>query len=146
VFSLAVIDSGDYHFLYDKEASFIREAYASPSTSGRPKYYAQFNGTSPSSAGNFFIGPTPDAAYPVELQYYGDPPSIVDAGASWLGENAETVLLYGSLIEAYTYLKGDADLMGQYTARYEEALAQLGGVEVRSKRDEYKDGQTRRSK
>jgi hypothetical protein len=79
----------------------------------------------------------------VELQYYYDPPSIVDAGASWLGENAETVLLYGSLLEAYTYLKGDADLMAVYKQRYDESLGQLLGVDVRSKRDDYRDGQMR---
>jgi hypothetical protein len=85
----------------------------------------------------------PDAAYNFEIQYYYDPPSIVDAGTSWLGDNAETVLLYGSLVEAYTYLKGDADIMGQYRQQYDAALGQLLGIDVRTKRDDYRDGQMR---
>jgi hypothetical protein len=144
VFSFAVIDSdGAYYFLYDKDPSFIREAYPSPSITGLPKFYAQFDGETPTSNGNFIIAPAADATYTVELQYYYDPPSIVDAGTSWLGENAETVLLYGSLLEAYTYLKGDADLMAVYKQRYDESLGQLLGVDVRSKRDDYRDGQMR---
>lgn len=143
VFSLAVVDgSGNYSYLVDKDVNFIREAYPAPTSTGLPKYYAQFDGdfTSPPSQGNFILGPTPDAAYTVELHYYYDPPSIVDSGTSWLGDNAETVLLYGSLIEAYTYMKGEADLIAQYTSRYNEALGQLGGVSIRSDRDEYRDG------
>ena len=142
VFSFAVVGSGNYTYMLDKDVNFIREAYPSASTQGVPKYYAQFDGdfTSPPSQGNFILGPTPDAAYTVELHYYYDPPSIVDSGTSWLGDNAETVLLYGTLIEAYTYMKGEADLIAQYTQRYTEALSQLGGVSVRSGRDEYRDG------
>jgi len=143
VFSLAVIDGdGDYSYLIDKDVNFIREAYPSSSTQGVPKYYAQFDGdfTSPASQGNFILGPTPNASYTAELHYYYDPPSIVDSGTSWLGDNAETVLLYGTLIEAYTYMKGEADLIAQYTERYREALSQLGGVSIRSGRDEYRDG------
>ena len=142
VFSFAVVSSGNYTYMLDKDVNFIREAYPSASTQGVPKYYAQFDGdfTSPLSQGNFILGPTPDAAYTVELHYYYDPPSIVDSGTSWLGDNAETVLLYGTLIEAYTYMKGEADLIAQYTQRYTEALSQLGGVSVRSGRDEYRDG------
>jgi hypothetical protein len=144
VFSFAVIDgTGAYYFLYDKDPSFIREGYPSPTITGLPKYYAQFDGETPTSQGNFIVAPAPDATYTVELQYYYDPPSIVDAGTSWLGENAETVLLYGSLVEAYTYLKGDADLMGQYRQQYDAALGQLLGIDVRSKRDDYRDGQMR---
>lgn len=144
VFSFAVIDGGgEYYFLYDKDPSFIREAYPSPTSTGRPKFYAQFDGETPTSTGNFIVAPAPDATYTVELQYYYDPPSIVDAGVSWLGDNAESVLLYGSLVEAYTYLKGDADLMAQYRQQYDAALGQLLGVDVRSKRDDYRDGQMR---
>jgi hypothetical protein len=144
VFSFAVIDgAGTYTFLYDKDPSFIREAYPSPTDTGLPRFYAQFDGETPTSKGNFIVAPAPDDSYTVELQYYYDPPSIVDAGTSWLGENAETVLLYGSLVEAYTYLKGDADLMGVYKQRYDEALGQLLGIDVRSKRDDYRDGQMR---
>jgi hypothetical protein len=144
VFSFAVIDEdGNYSFLYDKDPSFIREAYPSPTITGLPRFYAQFDGETPTSQGNFIFAPSPDKTYTVELQYYYDPPSIVDAGESWLGENAEAVLLYGSLLEAYTYLKGDADLMGVYKQRYDEALGQLVGIDVRSKRDDYRDGQMR---
>lgn len=143
VFSFAVIDGdGVYHFLYDKDPSFMREAYPS-GTAGLPRFYAQFNGDNSAVDGNFVLGPTPDANYSVELQYYYDPPSIVDEGTSWLGDNAETVLLYGSLVEAYTYLKGEADVMAQYRQQYNEALGQLTGIDVRSKRDDYRDGQMR---
>jgi hypothetical protein len=141
VFSLAVIDgSGNYSYLYDKDVNFIREAYPSASTQGLPKYYAQFDGDQVGSEGNFILGPTPNAAYATELHYYYDPPSIVDTGTSWLGTNAETALLYGSLVEAYTYLKGDADMLQLYTNRYMEAMSQLFGIDLRSKRDDYRDG------
>jgi hypothetical protein len=142
VFSLAVIDgSGDYTYLYDKDVNFIREAYPRASTQGVPKYYAQFDGDKTGvSEGNFILGPTPNAAYTMELHYYYDPPSIVDTGTSWLGENAETALLYGALVEAYTYLKGDADMLQLYTNRYNEAMMQLFGIDLRSKRDDYRDG------
>lgn len=144
VFSFAVISpDGAYSYLYDKDPSFIREAYPFPATTGTPRFYAQFDGETPSGQGNFILGPSTDQSYTVELQYYYDPPSIVDEGTSWLGDNAETVLLYGTLVEAYTYLKGDADLMGQYRQQYTEALGQLTGIDVRSKRDDYRDGQMR---
>ena len=142
VFSLAVVDgSGNYSYLYDKDVNFIREAYPSASTTGLPKYYAQFDGDQSGTEGNFILGPTPNAVYTVELHYYYDPPSIVDTNTSWLGTNAETVLLYGSLVEAYTYQKGDADMLQLYTTRYMEAMAQLFGIDLRSKRDDYRDGQ-----
>lgn len=141
VFSLAVVDgSGNYSYLYDKDVNFIREAYPTASTQGLPKYYAQFNGDQVGTDGNFILGPTPNSAYAVELHYYYDPPSIVDTGTSWLGDNAEAALLYGSLIEAYTYLKGDPDMMATYIDRYTEAMAQLFGIDLRSKRDDYRDG------
>jgi hypothetical protein len=141
VFSLAVIDSsGDYSFLIDKDVNFIREAYPSASTSALPKYYAQFDGDYEGEQGNFILGPTPDDTYTVELHYYYDPASIVAAGTSWYGDNAESALLYGSLIEAYTYMKGEADLIQLYTTRYDEALGQLTGVQLRSSTDEYRDG------
>jgi hypothetical protein len=139
---LAVVDgSGNSSYLYDKDVNFIREAYPSASTSGLPKYYAQFDGDQAGTEGNFILGPTPNAIYSVELHYYYDPPSIVDTGTSWLGTNAETALLYGSLIEAYTYQKGDADMLQLYTTRYMEAMTQLFGIDLRSKRDDYRDGQ-----
>lgn len=144
VFSLAVIDSGgDYTYLIDKDVNFMREAYPNGATPGLPKYYAQFNGDTQTSYGNFILGPTPDQSYAVELHYYYDPPSIVTTGTSWLGDNAEAALLYGALVEAYTFLKGDPDLFATYKARYDEAMALLGVVDVRSKRDSYRDGEPR---
>jgi len=141
VFSLAVVDSsGDYSFLLDKDVNFIREAYPASSTSALPKYYAQFDGDYNGEDGNFILGPTPNDTYTVELHYYYDPPSIVTAGTSWYGDNAESALLYGALIEAYTYMKGEADLIQLYTTRYGEALGQLTGVQIRSSQDEYRGG------
>ena len=141
VFSLAVIDGdGDYTYLLDKDVNFIREAYPSTSTTGLPLYYSQFDGDSTGTEGNFILGPTPNAAYEVELHYYYDPESIVTAGTSWYGDNAEAALLYGSLIEAYTYMKGENDLVGLYTQRYNEAMGQLTGLDIRSDRDDYREG------
>jgi hypothetical protein len=141
VFSFAVIDAaGDTTYLLGKDVSFIREAYPSSGTQAIPKYYAQFDGDASGTEGNFILGPTPDANYDVELHYYYDPESIVTSGTSWYGENAESALLYGSLIEAYTYMKGEADLIALYTGRYKEAMGQLTGVDIRSDRDEYRNG------
>ena len=142
VFSIAVVDGdGDYTYLLDKDVNFIREAFPRSSTQGLPQYYGQFDGDDTVASGNFILGPTPDASYTVELHYYFDPPSIVTTGTSWLGDNAEAVLLYGALLEAYTYMKGEADILGLYNQRYEEALAQLGGIGIRSMRDNYRDGE-----
>lgn len=142
VFSIAVVDgSGDYNYLLDKDVNFIREAYPSASTQALPQFYGQFDGDDTVGSGNFILGPTPDADYTVELHYYFDPPSIVTTGTSWLGDNAETALLYGCLIEAYTYMKGEADMLNLYEQRYQEALAQLGGIGIRSMRDNYRDGE-----
>ena len=141
VFSFAVIDAaGDTTYLLGKDVSFIREAYPSSGTQAIPKYYAQFDGDASGTEGNFILGPTPDAAYAVELHYYYDPESIVTSGTSWYGENAESALLYGSLIEAYTYMKGEADLIALYTSRYTEAMGNLTGIDIRSDRDEYREG------
>lgn len=139
VFSLAVIDgNGDYEFLLPKDVNFIREAYPSVSTTGKPQYYGIFDDEA------FILAPTPDDSYTVQLHYYYDPPSIVDAGTSWLGDNAETALLYGSLIEAYTFMKGESDLINLYTARYNEAIAQLFNLgEGRNRMDSYRDGEPR---
>jgi hypothetical protein len=140
-FSFAVIDgTGDYTYLLDRDVTFIREAYPSASTTGLPLYYSQFDGDSTGTEGNFILGPTPDDDYDVELHYYYDPESIVTAGTSWYGTNAEAALLYGSLIEAYTYMKGENDLVGLYTQRYNEAMGQLTGVDIRSDRDDYREG------
>ena len=100
----------------NKDSNFIRSTYPNASTKGTPKYYATF------ANDTFIIGPTPDANYVTELHYYYQPASIVDTSPSWLGTNADTVLLYGSLVEAYTYMKGDPDMMQVYQQRYQEAL------------------------
>lgn len=146
-FSIAVIDaSGDYHFLLDKDVNFIREAYPATATTGLPKYYAEFDGDVQSTAapGHFILGPTPDAAYSVQLHYYFDPPSIVTSGTSWLGDNSSEVLLYGSLINANIFLKGEQDVQAGYQSMYDAALQRLIVLgEGRLKRDSYRDGEPR---
>lgn len=143
VFSLATINvAGVYNYLINKDVNFLREAYPDPAVTGAPKYYAQFDGdvTSPSSPGHFIIGPTPASEYQVELHYFYDPPSIVVSGTSWLGDNAETVLLYGAIMEAYRFNKGDPDLMSAYQAAYDSALNDLRTVSARSAGDAYRNG------
>lgn len=141
VFSAAVVDAmGKYTYLLDKDVNFIREAYPYSATSGTPKYYALFDGDSTTSPGRFILGPTPDVDYQLELQYYRDPESIVTADTTWLGTNAEGALLYGTIVEAYTFLKGDADLMATYSSRYDDAIAQLNMIGARTGRDDYRDG------
>jgi hypothetical protein len=138
-FSLAVIDaSGDYQYLLNKDVNFIRAAYPSPSDQAIPEYYAIFDYDS------FILGPTPDAEYTFELHYFYYPESIVDAGTSWLGDNFDSTLLYGSLLEAYTYMKGEADVLAEYKQRYGEAMAllkQLG--DAKDRQDAYRSGQVR---
>ena len=146
VASLAVVDgSSNYSYLLDKDVNFIREAYPAASTTGLPLYYAQFDGdvASTGAPGYFLLGPTPNSGYSTELHYYYEPPSIVDTATSWLGDNADTVLLYGALIEAYTFMKGDPDIMTDYRSRYSEALSQLSIIDAASKRDSYRDGEPR---
>lgn len=118
-FYVAVIVDGEYSFLLNKDASFMRECYPSPTTTGIPRFYSLFN------EDVFILGPTPDDSYAVELQYKCLPQSIVTAGTSWLGANAPDALLYGCLVEGYIYMKGDADLLGVYTARFQEAISRL---------------------
>lgn len=143
VFSLAVINSaGVYTYLINKDVNFIREAYPDPSVQGAPKYYAQFDGdvTTPSSPGHFIIGPSPSANYQAELHYFYDPPSIVTSNTSWLGDNAEAALLYGSLVEAGKFLKSDQDMMAAYQSGYDSALNDLRTIGVRSAGDAYRNG------
>ena len=136
--SLSITSSSNQIFLLNKDANFIRSTYPNASTKGTPKYYATF------ASDTFIIGPTPDASYVTELHYYYQPASIVDTSPSWLGTNADTVLLYGSLVEAYTYMKGDADMMQLYQQRYQEALDLLKmQAEGRMTGDEYRDGTIR---
>jgi len=142
VFSLAVINAaGVYTYLLNKDVNFLREAYPDPTETGNPKYYAQFNGDTAANTttGNFLIAPSPAADHQVQLHYYFDPPSIVDSDTSWLGENAETVLLYATLVEAYRYLKGDPDMMATYDARYTAAINDLETIGVRMRGDAYRD-------
>lgn len=148
-YSLAVIDAtGAYEYLLNKDVNFIRQAYPNPSTDvGIPKYYALFGAqTNDPNELSFILGPTPDATYGVELHYFYYPESIVTAGTSWLGDNFDTVLLYGSLVEAYTFMKGETDLLAVYDGKYKEALAlakRLGdGME---RQDAYRSGQYRQA-
>jgi hypothetical protein len=146
-YSLAVINaSGEYEYLLNKDVNFIRQAYPQPTDTGIPRYYALFGPRSDNAAElTFILGPTPDAAYSSELHYYFYPPSIsVAPFTSWLGDNFDTVLLYASLVEAYTYMKGEVDMMGLYNQKFIEALAlakRLGdGME---RQDAYRSGQFR---
>ena len=148
-FSLAVIDAtGAYEYLLNKDVNFIRQAYPQPTDTAIPRYYALFgpttSGATITNELSFILGPTPDAAYDVELHYYYYPESIVTAGTTWLGDNFDSVLLYGTLVEAYTYMKGEADIALAYNAKYKEALdlaKRLGdGLE---RGDAYRDGQTK---
>ncbi len=139
-FSLAVIDptTGEYEYLLNKDVSYIRQAYPSPSDTGKPIYYAFFD------VDSYILGPTPNANYEMELHYFYYPQSITEAGTSWLGDNFESVLLYGSLLEAYTFMKGEADVIAQYQRRYDEALAMLKQLgEGKNRQDMYRTLQVR---
>ena len=151
VFSMAVIDnSGAYEYLLNKDVNFIRQAYPNPTDQAIPKFYALFGPTVISSTItnelSFILGPTPDAVYNVELHYYYYPESIVTASTSWLGDNFDSVLLYGTLVEAITYMKGEADMVTLYNTKYNESLAlakRLGdGME---RQDAYRSGQFRQT-
>ena len=139
-FSLAVIDpvTNEYSYLLNKDVNFIRASYPSPDDEGKPEYYALFD------QNTFILGPTPDDNYTMELHFYYYPESIVTAGTTWLGDNFDSALLYGALLEAYTYMKGEADVLAQYQKRYDEAMAllkQLG--DGKDRQDAYRSGQVR---
>ena len=138
-FSFAVIDaSGRYEYLIDKDVNFIRAAYPDPTYEALPVHYAFFNES------EFLLGPTPDSSYSYELHYYRYPESIVTAGTSWLGDNFDSVLLYGTLLEAYTFMKGEQDIIQLYNGRYLEALAKLKELgEGKNRQDAYRSGQPR---
>jgi hypothetical protein len=152
VYSMAMIDAaGIYYFLLNKDVNFIREAFPNPANTGKPTHYALFGptttNTDPAVITNeltFLLGPTPDILYNVELHYYYYPESIVTAGTSWLGDNFDPVLLYGSLLEAVAYMKEEPEVLATYQKRYDEALAmakRLGdGME---RQDAYRSGQVR---
>jgi hypothetical protein len=140
-FSLAVINTAnEYSYLLNKDVNFIRQSFPDTDTDfyGEPQYYAVFDNAT------FIVGPTPDANYSAELHYFYYPESIVTAGTSWVGTNFSSVLLYGSLLEAYTYMKGEKDVLDNYRNRYDEAmllLKQLG--DGKNRQDSYRSGQVR---
>ena len=148
VYSMAVVDgTGAYEFLLNKDVSFIRSAYPVPTDTGIPAHYALFGPVSTDETElTFILGPTPDAVYTVELHYYYYPESITIAasGFTWLSENFDPVLLYGSLVEAYTFMKGEADVIAFYEKKYQESMMmakRLGdGME---KQDQYRSGTPR---
>jgi len=151
VYSLAVVDAtGSYEYLLNKDVNFIRQAYPDPTDTGLPRYYALFG---PTVAGStitdeltFILGPKPDANYNVELHYYYYPESITVAadGRTWLGDNFDSVLLYGSLVEAYTYMKGEQDMMTLYNQKFMEALALAKRLaDGMERQDAYRSGQFR---
>ena len=140
VYSLAVIDgSGNYEYLLNKDVNFIREAYPGPSSTGQPKHYAIFDQTS------LIVGPTPDTGYSVEMHFSYYPESIVTAGTTWLGEEFDSALLNGALVEAIRFQKGEADMVALYEKLYVQALTlltRMGDGKLRS--DAYRSGQVRR--
>ena len=148
VYSMAVVNTdGSYAFLLNKDVNFIRESYPIPTDTGVPAYYALFGPVSTNEAElTFILGPTPDSTYTMELHYFYYPESITTtaSGTTWIGDNIDSVLLYGSLVEGYTFMKGEADMIGLYEKKYQDALMlakRLGdGME---RRDAYRSGQAR---
>ena len=141
-YSLALDNSG-YEYLIFKDVNFIREAYPVSSTTGTPKYYGIFDDSS------FILGPTPNSGYTAELHYFYKPTSITASGdgTSWLGDNAETVLLYGCLVEGYTFMKGEPDMLAVYEKQYQDAVMQLKSLgEGYSTTDNYRSGAVRAQK
>lgn len=137
VFSVAVIDpvTNAQHYLIDKDVNFIRESFPDPDVTAKPTHYAVFD------QNTLILGPTPNDSYAVELHYYYYPESIVTAGNTWLGDNFESVLLYGALREAYLFMKGEQDLIAYYDQKYTESLALLKKLgEGRNLRDAYRSG------
>jgi hypothetical protein len=156
VYSLAVGTTpalgfdGPQEFLIDKDVNFIRQAYPTPTDTGTPRYYALFgmvagvNVVQPYKNFTLIVGPTPDAEYPIELHYFHYPASIVDTQTSWLGDNFDSVLLYGSLLEAITYMKGEADMVALYQNRYNEAMILYKQLcDGKERTDAYRTGQPR---
>jgi hypothetical protein len=142
-FSLSFVSSSENVFLLQKDVNFIQEYNPNPSTTGIPIYYAQFD------VDNFIIAPTPNANFSVELHYYYRPASLTtdNSGSTWISTNAADALLYASLVEAYTFMKGENDLIQLYTSRYAESLARLKNyAEGRNYSDSYRDGLVRQPK
>ena len=138
-FSLAVIDAaGDYTYLLNKDVNFVREAYPNPASTGTPVHYGLFDDTA------FIIGPTPDASYAVELHYGYYPESIVTAGTTWLGDEFDSALLNGALIQAIRFMKGDQDMVQLYNKMYVDAMALLKNLgDGKMREDMYRSGQLR---
>lgn len=138
-YSLAVVDSaGNYEYLINKDVNFIREAYPKVTSTGLPKHYAYFDESF------FIVGPAPDIAYSVELHYGYYPPSIVTAGTSWLGDEFDSALLNGALVEAIRFMKGEPDLVSLYESMYIQTLGlleNLGNGKLRA--DAFRSGQYR---
>jgi hypothetical protein len=138
-FSLAVVDgSGNYEYLLNKDVNFIRAAYPNPTSTGLPKHYAYFDDNT------IILGPTPDSTYEVELHYGYYPESIVTAGTTWLGEEFDSALLNGALIEAIRFMKGEADMVKLYVEMFTASMSllkQLGDGKLRT--DAYRSGQAR---
>lgn len=146
VYSLAVIKAdGSYEYLLDKDVNFIRQAYPNPSTTGVPKHYAIFGPRSDDETElTFIVGPTPNANLSAELHYYAYPESIVTAGETWLGENFDSALLNGTMVEAITYMKGEADMVKLYAERYLSSIALLKNLgDGKQRQDAYRNGQVR---
>lgn len=138
IYSLAVVNDGEYSYLLDKDVNFIREAYPSPTATGIPKHYGIFD------KNTLILGPTPDDDYLVELHYSAYPESIVTAGTTWLGDNFDSALLNGALIEAQRFLKGEPDIIANYEKLYLQAITlikQLSDGKLRQ--DMYRSGQPR---
>jgi hypothetical protein len=147
VYSIAIYPAagGDYLYLLNKDVNFMREAYPNPSTQGKPRHYAIFGPQSNDvNELSFIIGPTPDAAYAAELHYYYYPESIVTAGTTWLGDNFDSVLLYGTMCEALVYMKGEGDMVKIAQDRYVQAIALYKNLaDGKQRMDAYRDGQVR---
>jgi len=146
-YSLAVISGGEYLYLLNKDVNFMREAYPNTAAAyrGKPKHYAIFGPQSSLVTElTFLLGPTPDASYDVELHFYYYPESIVTAGATWLGDNFDSALLYGTMCEAITYMKGEIETVKLYNDRYVQAIALLKNLgDGKQRMDAYRDGQVR---
>tara|TARA_R100001440_G_scaffold18464_1_gene31237 strand:+ start:275 stop:922 length:648 start_codon:yes stop_codon:yes gene_type:complete len=137
-FSLQVTTAGSESFLLQKDVNFLQEAFDGSASTGLPRYYAVFD------INNFIVAPTPNSNYTIELHYYYRPASLTagaDSGTTWLSTNAPFALLYGSLVEAYTYMKGEPDIMQQYEKRFNDQLVRLKDLaEARENSDAYSEG------
>jgi hypothetical protein len=145
-YSIAItLPSGEFRYLLNKDVNFIREAYPLPTSTGAPKHYALFGPRSDNANElSMIVGPTPDTSYVAELHYYYYPESIVDTGVTWLGDNFDSALLNGALVEAIRYMKGEADMVKLYQDMYFQSIALLKNLgDGKQRGDAYRDGQVR---